>query len=108
MNIQSLFEYSALSNLAYVNWTNINDLREIVDDANKAKRVPGKLEGDLDTLGEKIFQPTTKGGLGDNELIGGAGADTLNGGAGNNTYEFNGAFGSCVSANYPYFYKEAA
>ena len=106
MNIQSLFEYSALSNLAYVNWTNISDIGAIIKDANKAERVPGKLEGDLDTLGEKIFQPTTKGGLGADELIGGA--DTLNGGAGNNTYEFNGAFGSCVSANYPYFYKEAA
>jgi|GEM_PF-3632686 len=99
MNIQSLFEYSALSNLAYVNWTNINDIDVIIKDANEAKRVPGEREGDLDTLGEKIFQPTAKGGLGDDELIGGAG---------NNTYEFNGAFGPYVSANYPYFYKEAA
>ena len=108
MNIQSLFEYSALSNLAYVNWTNISDIGAIVDDANKAKRVPGKLDGDLDTLGEKIFRSTAEGGLGDDELICGAGADTLNGGAGNDTYEFNGAFGPYVSANYPYFYKEAA
>ena len=37
-----------------------------------------------------------------------AGTDILNGGAGNDTYEFNGAFGPYVSANYPYFYKEAA
>ena len=64
MNIQSLFEYSALSNLAYVNWTNINNIREIINDANEAERVPGKLDGDLDTLGEKLFLPTMNGGLG--------------------------------------------
>ena len=64
MNIQSLFEYSALSNLAYVNWTNINSIDAMVNDANKAERVPGKLDGDLDTLGEKIFRPTAQGGLG--------------------------------------------
>lgn len=62
MNIQSLFEYSALSNLAYVNWTNINDIREIIDDANKAKRVPGKLEGDLDTLARKSSNQRRKAG----------------------------------------------
>ena len=63
MNIQDYYKYSLLSTLAYVDWRRRNNLTtaELIEDANNAPRIPGVNGGVIDTLGEKIFSPTSAG-----------------------------------------------
>src|SRR3989338_4345424 len=67
MNIQDFYKYSQFATLAYVNWRRRSGLapEEAIADANSASRVPGNVDTTIvDTLGEKIFQSTAKGGEG--------------------------------------------
>lgn len=66
MKIQDLYKYSWFSALAYVDWRRRSNLTptEAIEDANSAQRVPGIAGGVIDTLGERIFSPTTDGGEG--------------------------------------------
>ena len=67
MNIQDYYKYSLFSTLAYVDWRSISktDYQSAIIDAANAKRVPGSVSTSaVDTLGEKIFSPTTDGGEG--------------------------------------------
>jgi hypothetical protein len=69
MNIQDYYKYSQFSALAYVEWRDISktDFQEAISDANAASRIPGSVDPNnpvVDTLGERIFSPTTDGGQG--------------------------------------------
>jgi hypothetical protein len=66
VNVNDLYKYSWFSTLAYVDWRRQSGLspRELIEDAStgSSPRIPGAAEGPVDTLGEKIFSPTTDNG----------------------------------------------
>ena len=70
MKIADFYQYSWFSDLAYVEWSddNTSSIQLIIEAAHLAKRIPGKSDGagdtTADTLGENIFYPTVRGGLG--------------------------------------------
>ena len=74
MDIQQIYTYSQISNLAYIDWSPIsvglgNDTQlsaqQSIQDANAARKAPGNIDNKkLDSLGEKIFLPVVDGGEG--------------------------------------------
>ena len=67
MNIKELYQYAWFSNLAYVKWNSDNTSSEKteIEAANAAERIPGNArKSDINRLGNMIFTPTDRGGLG--------------------------------------------
>ena len=72
ITIREMYTYSWFANLSYVNWrkSSIGSdpvLSNVIEDANDAERAPGDAVSTpnvVDTLGEKIFLPTSQGGEG--------------------------------------------
>lgn len=70
MKIADFYQYSWFADIAYVEWDDLNsvDSSAWIQAAHAAERIPGKSGGagdtTADTLGENIFYPTVRGGLG--------------------------------------------